>query len=66
MRKKGKLPAEKISQDFELEYGRATIEMHKDSIDINEKMASKFPYRERAYGGSWGPARRADGTVIKP
>ena len=35
-------------------------------IDIDEKMASKFPYRERAYGGSWGPTRRADGTVIKP
>jgi len=38
MRKKGKLPAEKISQDFELEYGRATIEMHKDSIDINDSV----------------------------
>ena len=35
-------------------------------IDIDEKMASKFPYKERAYGGSWGPTRRADGTVIKP
>ena len=33
MRKKNKLPAERHSVDFELEYGRATIEVHKDSID---------------------------------
>ena len=33
MRKKGKLPAERFSEDFELEYGKATIEIHKDSID---------------------------------
>ena len=32
MRKKGKLPAERFSEDFELEYGKATIEIHKDSI----------------------------------
>ena len=38
MRKKGKLPAEKYSQDFELEYGKATIEMHKDSIKSKEKV----------------------------
>jgi len=38
MRKKGKLPAERYSQDFELEYGKATIEMHKDSIKSKEKV----------------------------
>jgi len=32
-RKKNKLPAETYSVDFELEYGTATIEVHKDSID---------------------------------
>ena len=32
MRKKNKLPAERHSVDFELEYGKATIEVHKDSI----------------------------------
>ena len=38
MRKKNKLPAEKISVDFELEYGTATLEMHKDSVDSKEKI----------------------------
>tara|TARA_Y100000590_G_C15513296_1_gene936223 strand:- start:341 stop:868 length:528 start_codon:yes stop_codon:yes gene_type:complete len=33
MRKKNKLPAERYSVDFELEYGKATIEVHKDSIN---------------------------------
>ena len=32
LRKKNKLPADVHSVDFELEYGRATIEVHKDSI----------------------------------
>ena len=32
MRKKNKLPAEKLSVDFKLEYGDATLEVHKDSI----------------------------------
>jgi adenine phosphoribosyltransferase len=38
LRKKNKLPAEVHSIDFELEYGNATIEVHKDSIDKNEKI----------------------------
>ena len=38
MRKKNKLPAEKYSQEFELEYGKATLEMHKDSIKPEEKV----------------------------
>ena len=33
LRKKNKLPAETHSVDFKLEYGTATIEVHKDSID---------------------------------
>ena len=32
VRKAGKLPYEKIEQAYDLEYGTATIEMHKDSI----------------------------------
>ena len=38
MRKKNKLPAEKYSVDFELEYGKATLEIHKDSIQQSEKV----------------------------
>ena len=38
MRKKNQLPAEKYSQEFELEYGKSTLEIHKDSIKPNEKI----------------------------
>ena len=38
LRKKNKLPADVHSVDFELEYGTATIEVHKDSIKQNEKI----------------------------
>ena len=38
LRKKDKLPAEKHSVDFKLEYGEATIEVHKDSIDKSDKV----------------------------
>ena len=38
LRKKNKLPAETFSTDFELEYGTATIEIHKDSIDKDESV----------------------------
>ena len=36
LRKKNKLPADVHSVDFELEYGTATIEVHKDSINKND------------------------------
>ena len=38
MRKKNKLPAETHSVEFELEYGKATIEIHKDEVNKNEKI----------------------------
>jgi adenine phosphoribosyltransferase len=38
LRKKDKLPADRHSVDFRLEYGEATIEIHKDSIKKNEKI----------------------------
>ena len=38
LRKKNKLPAEVHSVDFELEYGTATIEVHKDSIQKDESV----------------------------
>lgn len=38
VRKKGKLPRETIEATYELEYGTATIEMHKDSIKAGQKV----------------------------
>ena len=38
LRKANKLPADVHSVDFELEYGKATIEVHKDSIEKGEKV----------------------------
>ena len=38
LRKKNKLPAERHSVDFQLEYGDATIEVHKDSIKTGDKV----------------------------
>jgi adenine phosphoribosyltransferase len=38
LRKKNKLPADTYSVDFELEYGTATIEIHKDSIDKDDSV----------------------------
>ena len=38
LRKKNKLPSDVYSVDFELEYGTATIEVHKDSIQKNENV----------------------------
>jgi len=38
LRKKNKLPADVYSTDFQLEYGTATIEVHKDSIKKGENV----------------------------
>ncbi len=38
VRKKGKLPRETVSADYELEYGSATIELHRDAIKPGDKV----------------------------
>ncbi len=38
IRKKGKLPCETVEMSYDLEYGKATIEMHKDSVKPGQKV----------------------------
>ena len=38
VRKKGKLPCETVEKEYDLEYGKATIEMHKDAIKPGQKV----------------------------
>lgn len=38
IRKKGKLPCETIESSYELEYGSATVEMHKDAVSPGQKV----------------------------
>jgi len=38
VRKKGKLPCETVSKTYDLEYGQATIEIHKDAVKPGQKV----------------------------
>lgn len=38
VRKAGKLPAETLSETYDLEYGKAIIEVHKDAVNKGEKV----------------------------
>ena len=42
VRKKGKLPCETVSMEYDLEYGSAVIEMHKDSIKPGQKVVEEL------------------------
>ena len=35
-------------------------------IDVDEKLAAKFPFKAREFGGAWDTVRRADGSMVKP
>ena len=42
IRKKGKLPHATIEESYELEYGKATIEIHSDAINSNDNVCALF------------------------
>ena len=35
-------------------------------IDIDEKLAARFPFKDYEFGGAWDTVRRADGSVVRP
>lgn len=62
VRKKGKLPCETVEKSYDLEYGSAVIEMHRDSIQAGQKVVivddliatgGTIEGRRRACGGAW-------------
>ena len=67
VRKKGKLPCETISAEYDLEYGSAVIEMHKDSIKPVQK--DVIVYDLIATGGTieaiTGLVEQLGGEVVK-
>ena len=54
IRKKGKLPLETVEESYDLEYGSATIEMHKDSIKPGRRYRGGLCKNDRA------PRRRSN------
>jgi len=67
VRKKGKLPRETISEEYDLEYGHATVEIHTDSIKKGQKVVIIDDLI--ATGGTTKAAidlvERLGGTVVK-
>ncbi len=67
VRKKGKLPAETVSQTYDLEYGQATIEIHKDAVKPGDKVVIVDDLI--ATGGTVGAAakliEKLGGKVVK-
>lgn len=67
VRKAGKLPRETISAEYELEYGKAVVEMHKDSIRPGQRVVVVDDLM--ATGGTMealiGMVERLGGVVVK-
>ncbi len=67
VRKKGKLPCETIGQEYELEYGTATLEIHTDAIEKGQRVVIVDDLI--ATGGTIGAAaklvERLGGEVVK-
>ena len=67
VRKKGKLPCETIDQEYDLEYGKAEISIHKDAIKPGQRVVLVDDLI--ATGGTMGAAakliERAGGSVAK-
>jgi len=67
IRKKGKLPAETVGQDYELEYGTDRIEMHVDAVSHGERVLLVDDLL--ATGGTAGAAckliERMGGTIVE-
>ena len=67
IRKKGKLPAETVGQDYELEYGTDRIEMHVDAVSQGERVLLVDDLI--ATGGTAGAAckliERMGGTIVE-
>ena len=63
IRKKGKLPCETVSASYDLEYGSAEIEMHKDSIKPGQKVVIVDDLI--ATGGTIEAAVKLGGEVVK-
>ena len=67
IRKKGKLPRDTVEESYDLEYGSATIELHKDAIEPGDKVVIVDDLI--ATGGTVGAAakliERLGGEVVK-
>ena len=67
VRKKGKLPCETIEASYALEYGTATIEMHKDSIKPGQKvvLVDDLIATGGTIGAAAGLVEQLGGEVVK-
>ena len=62
VRKKGKLPRETVSVEYDLEYGTATLEMHRDAIRPGQRHHRGHDPHDRGPGGRGGRRQRPHGA----